>query len=182
MTAAGVSTTGFALGRAGGLAVWMALGLILAGCSHYRLGTGTEPKFSTLFIAPVSSEALVPQARVLITTQLREAFIRDGRITLVNSAAAADAVLQISLTRYDRVATVVRPDDTGLARRFDVSLAATATLTDNRTLKVQFADRPLTAKRGVFADDGLVPAEYQALPLLAEDLAEAALHAVLDTW
>lgn len=157
-------------------------GVLLAGCAGYQLGTGSAPKFSTLFIAPVASETLIPQAQVLVTTQLREAFSRDGRVTLVNSAEAADAVLTVSLSSYGRDVAVSRQDDTGLARRFDVTLKAKATLTDNRTKQALFVQRPLVAKRGVFTDSGLVPAEYQTLPLLAELLAKEATHAVLDTW
>jgi hypothetical protein len=156
--------------------------LFFAGCAHYQLGTGTAPKFSTLFIAPIASEALIPQAQALITTQIREAFIRDGRVTLVNSAQAADAVLQVTLTSYDRTVSVARADDTGLARRFNITLHARATLTDHRTKQVYFDRRPLVAERGVFTDSGLVPAEYQGLPLLAEQLAGETVHAVLDTW
>jgi hypothetical protein len=63
-----------------------------------------------------------------------------------------------------------------------VSLRAHATLTDQRTKQSLFVQRPLTAKRGVFTDSGLVPAEYQTIPLLAELLANEATHAVLDTW
>ena len=153
-----------------------------SGCASYRLGTGSTLKFSTLYIAPITSEALIPQAQALVTTQLRAAFIRDGRVTLVDSAAAADAVLNVTLTTYSRSVAVSRPDDTGLARRFDVTLQAKATLTDNRTKQPYFSARPLDAKRGVFTDSGLVPSEYQALPLLAELLASEAVHAVLDTW
>ena len=156
--------------------------LLLAGCAAYHLGTGSTPKFATLFIAPIKSEKLVPQAQVLVTTQLREAILRDGRVTLVDSADAADAVLQVTLTGYDRAVAVARSDDTGLARRFDVTLRAAATLTDNRTKQAYFEKRPLTATRGVFTDSGLVPSEYEALPLLAEQLAGEAVHAMLDTW
>lgn len=156
--------------------------LILTGCSHYRLGTGSEPDFQTLFIAPVRVDALVPQAQVVVGTQLREAFLRDGRVRLVGSADDAEAVLHVVLDRYERAVATVRPDDTGLARRFDVELVARATLTDRRTGRVIFSDRPLVARRGVFTDSGLVPAEYQNLPLLAQDLARQAQQAVLDTW
>ncbi len=161
--------------------IWGAITL-LAGCASYQLGTGSRLKFATLFIAPVKSETLIPQAQVLVTTQLREAFIRDGRVALVNSPEAADAVLQITLTGYDRAVAVALATDTGLARRFDVNLRASATLTDHRTQEIYFAKRPLTAQRGVFTDNGLVPSEYQALPLLAEQLANETAHAVLDTW
>lgn len=154
----------------------------LAGCAHYQLGTGTTPKFSRLYIAPVTSEALIPQAQALITTQLREAFLKDGRVALAASPAEADAVLRITLTGYQRDVAVSRPDDTKLARRFDVSLRAKATLTIGTEQKNGFTDRPLTASRGVFRDSGQQQSEYQALPLLAEILAQEALHATLDTW
>ncbi len=156
--------------------------LCFTACANYRLGTGSTLKFSTLYVAPVSSEALIPQARVLVTTQIREALLRDGRVTLVDSPEQADATLTVSLHSYNRTVAVSRPDDTGLARRFDVTLQAQATLVDNRTRQPYFTQRPLEAKRGVFTDSGLVPSEYEALPLLAEILGNEAVHAVLDTW
>jgi len=156
--------------------------VLLTGCAGYRLGTGSTTKFTRLFIAPITSEALIPQAQALVTTQIREAFIHDGRVTLVNSAEAADAVLSVTLASYGRTVAVSRPDDTGLARRFDVTLQARATLLDNRTKQPYFSQRLLDAKRGVFTDSGLVPSEYQALPLLAELIASEVVHAVLDTW
>lgn len=163
-----------------GLAVALCLGL--TGCSHYQLGTGTAPRFATLHVAVVANEATVPQAVALVTTQVREAFIKDGRVRLVDSPASADAVLTLTLTDYRREVTVVRPDDTALARRYDVILDARATLTDRRTSVALFTDRPLAVKRGVFTDSGQPQAEYQNLPPLAESLAASALHAVLDTW
>jgi hypothetical protein len=156
--------------------------LLLPGCAGYQLGAGSQPRFATLFIAPVKTETLIPQARELVTTQLRQTFLRDGRVRLVDSAAQADAVLQVTLTGYDRSVAVTRQDDTGLARRFDVTLRAHATLTDTRSRQPLFSDRPLAARRGIFTDSGLVNAEYQGLPLLAEQLAREATHAVLDTW
>ena len=158
------------------------LSLMLAACAHYRLGTGARTGFSTLYIAPVANKAGIPQAQALVSTQLREAFIHDGRVTLVDSPDAADAVLHLSIVAYGRTVAVARSDDTGLARRFDVTLQAQATLTGNHGGQTYFADRPLTARRGVFTDSGLVPAEYETLPLLAEQLANETLHTVLDVW
>ena len=154
----------------------------LTGCAHYHLGTGTPLKFSHLYVAPVTSEALIPQAQPLVTTQLREAFLKDGRVSLADSPAEADAVLHLTLTGYQRDVAVSRPDDTKLARRFDVSIRAKATLTIGAEPKAGFSDRPLVASRGVFVDHGQQQSEYQTLPLLAELLAQEALHATLDTW
>ncbi|MBI2518382.1 MAG: hypothetical protein HYV95_15990 [Opitutae bacterium] len=154
----------------------------LTACAHYRLGTDSEPKFAKLYLAPVASDVLLPQAQAIVTTQLREAFLKDGRVSLVTSADEADAVLTITLGSYQREVTVSRADDTGLARRFDVTLHAKATLLDTRTKQNLFANRPLQATRGVFTDSGQLQSEYQALPLLAETLAGNVVHAVLDTW
>ena len=156
--------------------------VVMSACAHYQLGTGAKIKFSTLYIAPVVNKAMIPQAQAIMTTQLREAFIRDGRVSLVNSPDSADAVLTVTLIGYDRTVAVAQANDTGLARRFDLALQAHVTLSDNTHKKTYFADRPLTATRGVFVDSGLVPAEYEILPLLAEQLANETLHAALDVW
>lgn len=169
----------------GALAVFWLLAAILwlaPGCASYHLGTGTAPKFATLYVKLAESNALIPQARMLVTTQIREALIRDGRVALAASPEQADATLTIVLSSYNRQMVVSKPDDTGLARRFEVTLQAHATLTDNRTKEAYFTDRLLEAKRGVFTDSGLVPSEYEGLPLLAESLAKETVHAVLDTW
>jgi hypothetical protein len=69
-----------------------------------------------------------------------------------------------------------------LARRFDVSLRAKITLTDLRTNQALFENRILTARRGVFTDSGQQQSEYETLPLLAEVLAQDAVHSALDVW
>jgi len=152
------------------------------GCSHYRLGTGAERKFRTLYVAPVSVETMLPQAQAVVGTAIRETFDRDGRVRLAAHSAEADAVLTIALIGYDREVATVRADDTGLARRFDISLRARCALTlrDGRT--ALFDQRVFTAKRGVFTDSGQQQSEYENLPLLATELARQLLSASLDTW
>lgn len=167
---------------------WIAtFGLLLstfwaAACSHYRLGTGVEQKFRTLYVTPVSVETMLPQAQVVVGTAIREAFDRDGRVRLAENAAAAEAVLTVTLSGYDREVATVRADDTGRARRFDITLRARCTLADRRTGQVLFADRVFTAKRGIFTDSGQQQAEYENLPLLAADLARQLVGGSLDTW
>lgn len=162
----------------------LTVALLLGGsaCSHYRLGTGAAPDFTTIHVAPVLSRALIPQAQPLVSAQIREAFIRDGRVTPENNAAIADVVLTVTLLSYAREVATVRPGDTGLARKFDVTLTAELTLRDNRSGTDRFTRRLVAVKRQLFTDSGQVQAEYELLPLLAADLAEKARHAVLDVW
>jgi hypothetical protein len=164
--------------------------LLVTACSHYRLGTGGTPAFSTLYVAPVENAAGLPQAAALFTTRLRETLLRDSRVTLVNDPATADATLTVELVRLDRAMTSARPRDTGLARKFDLTLASRCTLRDNRAGGRLLMDRrPVTATRQVFAtptpaatQSDQLQAEYNTLPHLAGVLAEAISHAVLDVW
>ena len=161
-----------------------ALAVLFAGtaCSHYQLGTGATPSFRTLHIEPVANKTLLPQAQAIVSTRLRETFARDGRVGLANSAAGTDATLTVTINEYRREIAAVREGDTGLARKFNVTLGVACTLRDNRTGKVIFENRPVTAVREVFTDSGQLQAEYQTLPLLAEALASKVMHAALDVW
>ena len=153
-----------------------------SGCANYRLGTGSKLAFTTLYLEPVENKTLLPQARAILSTQLREAFARDGRVTLVNSPEAADATLAVTITSYRRDVLTVREGDTGLARKFNVTLATTCTLKDRKGNKSLFENRPIETQREVFTDSGQLQSEYQTLPLLAESLATKVAHAALDVW
>lgn len=156
----------------------------LTGCSHYQLGTGSTAKlaFQTLYVAPVENKTLLPEARTVVSTQLREAFAHDGRVALANSPESADATLTVIITDYHREATAAREGDTGLARKFDLTLGVVCTLRNNRDGKTIFVNRPLSVKRESFTDSGQLQSEYQTLPLLAESLAGKIAHTVLDVW
>lgn len=170
------------------LCAFLALGLF-SGCAHYQLGTEGKLAFHTLYIAPVENRAKLPQAVAIVSTQLREAFLKDGRVTLVNSPADADATLTVSLSHYGRDVTTSRPDDTGLARKFNLNLNAVCTLRDNRGGTLLFDKRPINAEQQIFAtatpqqaDSEQLQAEYQALPQLASTLAQKVAHTTLDVW
>lgn len=157
--------------------------LLLGGCSHYQLGTaGSGPSFRSLYVEPVANKTLLPQSQPIVSTQLRERFARDARVSLANSAADAHATLTVTLNDYHRDIAAVREGDTGLARKFNVTLGAVCTLRDNRTGKVIFENRPIDVVREVFTDSGQLQSEYQTLPLLAEALATKIVHAALDIW
>ena len=156
--------------------------VLLNGCGHYQLGTASQLKFSSLYIAPVSMRALIPQAQPILGTQMRESFLRDGRITLVNRPERADAILHVTVRDYHREVATVKPGDTGLARKFVITITAEATLVETATGRELFRQRPLVAMRDVYTDSGQQQAEYQLLPQLAQDLANKITHTVLDTW
>jgi hypothetical protein len=170
------------------VALVVALGL--TGCAHYQLGSGGKLAFSRLYVAPVRDDAALPQAAVLVTSQLRERILRDGRVQLVDSPDAAEAILEVTLTRYERGVATVRPNDTGLARKLELALEAEATLRSTATNIDWFSRRPLMVRRQAFTDmpegsetfGNQGQAERQTFVLVATAIAEAATAAALDVW
>lgn len=162
---------------------WIGLAVLLTvGCTGYRLGTGSQLEFSSLHVAAVQMKALVPQAQPILTGAIRDAFVKDGRLTLVSNPEAGGASLQVIVRDYRRDVATVRPGDTGLARKFIVTLTVEASLVNPTDGHIFFTGRVIEVKRDVFTDSGQQQAEYQILPLLAQDLADKLTHAVLDTW
>lgn len=159
----------------------LAVFFLATGCSHYRLGTDSKLSFRTLYLEPVENKSLLPQSRAIVTTQLRETFARDGRISLVNSPAEADATLKVVISDYHRDIATVREGDTGLARKFTLTLGTLCTLRE-RSGKILFENRPLAAQREAFTDSGQLQSEYQTLPLLADAVAAKIARAALDSW
>ncbi len=163
------------------------------GCEHYRLGAGPAPTFSTIFVEASKNRTNLAQSQVLVTTMIREAFIRDGRVTVASSSGEADATLEVTLVKYRRENAANREDDNGLARKFTLHLTATCSLRDNRSGQMLFSGRTIEVQREAFVDNGLgsvqfgtsndqLQSEYNTLPLLTEQLTAKLTHAVLDVW
>jgi hypothetical protein len=167
--------------------------VLAQGCSNYRLGTGADPSFTTLYIEPAKNKTMLAQSQAVVSTFIREAFVRDGRVTVVDNAGDADATLEVAIVNYRRDNAANREDDVGLARKFTLHLRVSCRLRDNRTGRMLFDGRIVEVQREAFTDNGLgsVPfgisndqlqSEYNTLPLLASSLSDKLTHAVLDTW
>lgn len=155
---------------------------VVAGCAHYHLGAGSEAPFKTVGLEPIADTARVPQSRALLDTRIREAFIRDGRASVVANAKEAEATLTVAISDYRREVAAVRENDTGLARKFNVQLTLNCRLRDNRSGRMIWEERSISVVREVFTDGGQLQSEYQTLPLLAEAAAVKLVHAALDVW
>jgi hypothetical protein len=76
--------------------------MVAQGCSNYRLGTGADPSFATLYIEPAKNKAMMAQSQAVLSTFIREAFVRDGRVTVVYNSGDADATLEVAIFNYHR--------------------------------------------------------------------------------
>lgn len=166
---------------------------LCAGCQSYELGHPAELPFETLYIQPAKNDTFAPQAQALISSQLREAVIRDGRVKLIADPSKADAVLTMTLTDYTRNAASRSQEDTEIAQSFDLRLQAKIDLYDQRSGNYFFESRGLDARttgylnnpylpNGTPDTQGLIQSEYNAMPQLARELGRKAADELLSVW
>jgi len=155
--------------------------ILFSGCSHYQLGRDAKPPFRSIYIKPAVNESFAPQAQALLTMQIRDALIRDGLLQ-IHDESEADAILEVTLKTFDRRVAATRTDDTGLAEKLRLELAAHCTLADNRTGKIYFKNRPVSATSDAFPQDSSAGAEFQSMPVLTDRLARRIAYEVLQVW
>lgn len=165
----------------------------LSGCKSYDLGSPAELTFQSIYVKPVQNDSFAPQAQAVLSSQIRDALIRDGRLRLVTSEEAADAVLFVKLIQYSRETATRDRQDTTVGVNFDLNLAAEIALFDQANSQYFFKERRLSERSNAFVDNpfapvgptqsqGFLQAEYQAMPRITRDLAKKIADEVLSPW
>jgi len=165
---------------------------LISACASYKLGTHGSLPFKSIYITPVKQESVAPQAQAIVSAQIREAFIQDGRVRLVSSEEDADVVLDIKLMGYDRRAGARFREDTQFARTFNLTLTAEVDLFDNRSGDFLFSERELSEAISVYSDNpyatneteqqSYIQAERNAMGRIARGIARRIADQVLSSW
>ena len=167
--------------------------VFISGCNSYQLGNPVELPFESIYIRPVTNDSFAPQAQAILSTQIRDAFIRDGRTKLVTSREAADAVLLVHLTEYNRLPAASQSDDTTAAASYNLVLSAEVSLFDQSKGDYYFQERIIRESSSAYSNNyyatpanaqtqDFLQMEYQAMPRLTYDLARGIADEVLSTW
>ena len=160
------------------------------GCVSYRWGSGSALGFNTIYVKPARNNSFAPQAQTIVSTKVREALIRDGRVQVLANEADADAVLIINLSDYSRTPAARSSVDTQRARSLEIDLIAEISLYDQSTGEYRFQNRLIKEETDVHIgnpfrsnlEDSYQQAEFQAIPRLARDLARKIADEILSIW
>lgn len=166
---------------------------ISTGCKSYQLGHPSELPFETIFVQAAKNDSFAPQAQAIVSSKVREAMIRDGRVKLIAKESEADVVLVMTLTDFSRKEGPRRQDDTEVAQDYDLSLHLQLDLYDQREGSYLFQGRKVEAKTKAYVDNpfatkwsrntqSLIQSEYNAIPRLARELGQKAADEVLSAW
>ena len=163
-----------------------------SGCASYQLGSPAELKFESIYIQPTQNASFAPQAQTVVSTQIRKAFIQDGRIAIVSDPSEADAILEVTLTDYTRTGGARQSNDTIVARSFDINLLAEISLYNQNDGEYYFSKRQLSESSNAYVEnpyttsnvntESYIASEYDAMSRIARDIARKITDEVLSPW
>jgi hypothetical protein len=151
----------------------LALFICLAtGCAGYHLGpvNGAVAGEKTILVLPFNNQTLQPRLGDALTQSLRERIQQDGTLHLVTQGTG-DIILTGVIHQYRRLAIGYLSTDAVTPQDFRVEVSAHVTARDSSTGKL-LIDKDINGYSLVHVDADLASAERQALPQLADDLAQ----------
>jgi outer membrane lipopolysaccharide assembly protein LptE/RlpB len=162
------------------LLLFPALVLMLSGCAGYRVGSPLPASVQTVSLTIVNKTD-EPSIEVQVMKALRAELQMDGRLE-VRSQNDADAVLSVTLTKYELSPLAYDQKRGTLASEYRVVLTGTAVLYDAGTGDV-ILETPVVLGESEFpyASD-LTTAKLGALPGAADDLARKVVSATVTAW
>ena len=144
----------------------------LAGCASYHLGpvNGATAGAKSIEVRPFNNQTLQPRLGDAITQSLRERLQTDATYRLAMHDTG-DIVVTGVIRQYTRLGLGYLNTDVATPDNYRVDVVVHVTARDRQSGKL-ILDKDVHGHTFVHIGDDLASAERQALPLLAEDLAE----------
>jgi hypothetical protein len=150
----------------------LAAAILLAGCAGYHLGpvNGESAGDKTVEVLPFNNQTLQPRLGDAVTQALRERLQADGTYRLANSSG--DIVVTGEITSYTRIGMSFANSDVLTPSNYRVEIEAIVTARERATGKLLLDNKKLKGYTFVNIGSDLASAERQAMPLLAQNLAQ----------
>jgi len=145
---------------------------LFAGCAGYQLGpaNGAVAGGKSIEVLPFNNQTLQPRLGDTLTEALREQLQTDGTYRLT-AHDPGDVVVTGVVTSYSRSGVSFLSTDAATPQDYRIDITAHVTARERSTGKL-LLDKDVTGQTLVPVNSDLADAERQALPLLAQDLAQ----------
>jgi len=146
--------------------------VLLAGCASYHLGSvnGTPAGEKSVQVLPFNNQTLQPRLGDALTQSLRERLQVDATYRLATSGSG-DIIVTGVIRQYQREGLGFLNTDVATPQNFRVDIVAHVTARERATGRLLF-ERDVRGHTLVHIGSDLASAERQAMPLLADDLAQ----------
>jgi len=163
------------------LTVGATLSLLLTGCLGYRVGAVGDRNFKSVSVPMFRNQTVTPQLEAQVSNAIIKRLQQDGTLRVENRETA-DVVLLGTLTRYRRTAIRATREDSGVPREYRVTITARVEVRDQRTGQIILKPTDFEGSAEVFIGADLQSADYQALPLAADDIARQVVARLVESW
>ncbi len=164
---------------------WLPLSCVLAGslaggCAGYKLGPtgGRVAGSQSIQVNFFQNQTREPRVIEAVATALRRDLQQDGTYRL-NTHNEGDVVVTGTITKFEREAISFQPNDVLTARDYVIRMTARITARERGSGKV-LLDRDVVGSTTVRVGVDLPEAERQAIPIIAEDLAQRTTSLLVD--
>jgi len=155
--------------------------LLLSGCMGYRLG-GTSPAgIQSVAMAPVVNATTEPAIELQVAHAMRQRIQFDGRMQLVNEPDDADAVIEITLTRYTLTPIAYDSKLRTTPNLYRLRITGEAELRETGTGLVRSTSKTYGEATFAFNAD-LTSSKRDALPEAAREIAKFILDDLIEQW
>ncbi len=159
----------------------LVLSLLTAGCAGYHVGPVTQHNFKSVAVPMFRNRTLHPQLEAQITNAIIKGLHEDGSLRIV-SEPDAEVVLDGTIIHYERTVLRLLQSDTRVPREFEIAITVRVEARDRRTGEVVLKSTEVIGKSDVFIGSDQQSAEFQALPLIADDIARRVVGLLVENW
>lgn len=155
----------------------------VTGCAGYKLGptNGDTAGSRSVSVTPFRNDTMEPRLSEYVTLEMRKRIQQDGTFRL-ETQEPGDLILSGHITKFDRSALAYNPGDTITPQDYTLTMFAQITAVERATGKTNLV-RNIYGRTTIRVGADLASAERQAVPLLAQDLARAAISSLADgSW
>ncbi len=154
---------------------------LLAGCFGYRLGPAGKTTYRTVAVPMFANQTIRPQLEAQVTNGIIKRLHQDGTLRVVDREQA-DVVVLGTIVDYDRAVLRTEKDDTGVPREYRITIRVQVIIRDERNDQPIVPSRTIEGVADTFIGSDLQAADYQALPLAADDLARKVVTLLTERW
>ncbi len=156
-------------------------GLLFTGCMGYHVGSVLKANYRSVAVPMFKNKTLKPQLEAQVTNGIIRRLQSDGTLR-VDSVDNADIVVAGEIVDYRRTRLRSLQTEASAPREFRIYVDARVEAHDRVTGKIILPPTIVTGTADTFIGNDLQSAEFQALPLIADDLARQVVSLLVESW
>ena len=154
---------------------------LTVGCAGYHVGPVSNPGYRSVAVPMFKNKTLIPQLEAQITNGIIKRLQTDGTLQ-VESREDADVILVGEILHYRREELRSSRDNSNQPREYRIIIEARVEAHSRVSGEMVVKPTIVTGEAATFIGSDLQTAEYQVLPLIADNLSKRVVTMLVERW